>query len=85
MMACIFDIDSLFGSPKKRMLFTEAIGRKSQLNEFLELESFKMAAEVLIKYLQYIYQPKINTEHEQSYQQVNKHEYLHMTTKTNFK
>ena len=52
------------------MLFTEAIGRESQSNQFPELESFKMAAQELIEYLQYIYHPKIDTEYEKSYQKV---------------
>ena len=58
------------GSTKKRMLFTEAIGRESQSNEFPELEPFKMAAEELIEYLPYIYHPKIVIGHEKSYQRV---------------
>ena len=58
------------GSTKKRMLFTEAIGRQSQPNEFPELEPFKMAAEELIKYLPHIYHPEIDTELEKSYQKV---------------
>ena len=65
------------------MLLTEAIGRESQSNEFLELEPFKMAADNLIKYLQYIYHPKMDSENEQSYHLVktwrsaldNKHKY----------
>ena len=52
------------------MLFTEAIGRDSQSNEFQELEPFKMAVEELIEYLPYIYHPKIDTEHEKYYQKV---------------
>ena len=52
------------------MLLTEAIGRESQSNKFLELEPFKMAADNLIKYLQYIYHPKMDSENEQSYHQV---------------
>ena len=44
------------------MLFTEAIGRESQWNEFPELESFKMVAEELIEYLPYIYHPGIVTQ-----------------------
>ena len=72
------------GSTKKRMLFTEAIGRESQSNEFPELETFKVAAEELLEYLPHIYHPIIDNEREKSYQKV-KHEHLHMTTKANVK
>ena len=58
------------GSTKKGMLFTEAIGRESQSNEFPELEPFKMAAEELIEYLPHIYHSKIDTELEKYYQKV---------------
>ena len=57
------------GSFKKRMLLTEAIGIESQLNEFPILEPFKMAGK-LIEYLVYIYNPKMDSENEQSYHQV---------------
>ena len=59
------------------MLFTEATGRESQSNEFPELEPFKMAAEELIEYLPYIYHPKIDTEHEKSYQKVKTRTFAH--------
>ena len=52
------------------MLLTEAFGIESQSNEFPELEPFKMAEEELIEYLPYIYHPKMDSEHEQSYRQV---------------
>ena len=58
------------GSTKKRMLLRETIGIESQSNEFPELEPFKMAGEELIEYLPYIYHPKMDSENEQSYQQV---------------
>ena len=61
----------------KRMLFTEATGRESQSNEFLELEPFKIAAEELIEYLLYIYHTKIDTEHEKSYQKVKTGTFAH--------
>ena len=54
----------------------KATGRESQSNEFPELEPFKMAAEELIEYLPYIYHPKIDTEHEKSYQKVKKNTYF---------
>ena len=65
------------GSTKKRMLFTEAIGREIQPNEFLELEPFKMVAEELIKYLPYIYNPKIDIEHKKFYQKVKTRTFAH--------
>ena len=47
----MFHIADSLGSTTKRMLFTEAIGRESQSNEFPELKPFKMAAEELIEFL----------------------------------
>ena len=58
------------GSTTKRMLLTEAIEIESQSNEFQKLEPFKMVGEELIEYLPYIYQPKMNSENEQSSHQV---------------
>ena len=68
-------------STKKRMLFIKAIGRGSQSNEFLELEPFKMAAEETFEYFPYIYHPKINTEHEKSYQKVKTRTFAHNNKK----
>ena len=45
-------------------------GAESQSNEFPELEPFKIAGEELIEYLPYIYHPKMDSENEQSYNQV---------------
>ena len=52
------------------MLFTEAIGRESQSDEFPELKPFKIVAEELIEYLPHIYHPKIDTELGKSFQKV---------------
>ena len=72
-----------------RMLFTEAFGIESQSNKFTELEPFKMpAAEELFKYSHVLITPKWILSMSNLSSNVtskSKHEYLHMTTKTNVK
>ena len=67
------------------MILKEAIGRESQSNEFPELEPFKMTAKELIEYLPYICHPKIDTEHEKSYQKVQTRKFVHNINKCQIK
>ena len=59
------------------MLFTEAIGRQKPIERISRIRTVQNGGGEFMEYLPYIYHPKIDTEHEKSYQKVKTQTFAH--------